>query len=120
MSILRLADAALRLVPTPKPGVNADAYARALHDWHRSTGFLKIFAAAGNLAIVASQLAEATDPASKAVVARLAANAPKPQTDVVSGEPRSQRNERQKILMRERRAAAKAEHTARANTDSAS
>jgi predicted proteasome-type protease len=119
-NILKLGAVALSHVPTPKAGVSADAYARDLHDWHRNTGSLKVYAAAGNLAIECALLTEATDEESRKFLAHLTANVSKLPTDVISGEPRVQRNERQARIMRERRAKAKAERTANANTDSRS
>jgi hypothetical protein len=103
-NILKLGAVALSHVPTPKDSVRAEAYARALHDWHRSTGYLKVYAAAANLAIEVALLTEADDTESKQFLAHLTANVSKLPTDVVMGEARAQRNERQKLLMRQRRA----------------
>jgi hypothetical protein len=107
-NILRTAAVALSHVPLPQPGIKAEPYARALHDWHRSTGSLKVYAAAANLAIEAALLTEAEDPESKKFLAHLTAQVSKLPTDIVSGESREQKNERQRLLMRKRRAAAKA------------
>jgi hypothetical protein len=109
--ILRLGAAALRHVPTPKPGVRADAYANALHDWHRSTGYVKIYAAAGNLAIIAAQLVEADDDESRKLLAHLERAVPAeklPSDKMANGRSREKFNEAQRELMRRRSAEAKA------------
>jgi hypothetical protein len=75
-NILKLGASALRAVPTPKPGVSADDYAQGLHDWHRPTGYLKIYGAAGNLAIIAAQLVEAQDEESRKLLEHLESSVP--------------------------------------------
>lgn len=110
MNVLKLGAAALRAVPTPKAGVNADVYARALRDWHRSTGHLKIYAAAGNLAILAAQLVEAEDEESKKLLAHLERVAPvekSPSDKMANGRSREAYNAAQREVMRRRSAAAK-------------
>jgi hypothetical protein len=110
-NILRLGAAALRHVPTPKPGVSADAYGRALADWHRSTGHLKIYAAAGNLAIIAAQLVEAQDEESRRLLAHLERSMPNeklPTDKMANGRTRADYNAAQRELMRRRSAEAKA------------
>ena|ERR1700722_11806064 len=118
-NLLKLGAAALRAVPTPKPGVSADVYARLLHDWHRSNGCLKIYGAAGNLAIIAAQLVEAQDEESKKLLAHLERVAPvdkSPSDKMANGRSRADKNAYQRDLMR-KRAAKKADAS---NSDSAS
>jgi hypothetical protein len=108
-NVLKLGAAALRSVPIPKPGVSADAYAGALHDWHKSH-FASIYAAAGNLAIIAAQLAEAQDDESKKLLAYLesqSSSEKSPSDRMANGRTRADYNRAQRDLMR-RRAAMKA------------
>jgi hypothetical protein len=111
-NILRLAATALSHVPAPQVGVTANDYGHAIQSWVASTGWLKVYAGAANLALQVALLTEAEDDESKKFLAHLerqaAARAPKLGTDIVSGESREQKNERQKLIMRARRAAKKA------------
>jgi hypothetical protein len=109
-NILKLGAAALRAVPTPKPGVSAAAYTRALHDWHRSTGLISIYGAAGNLAIIAAELVEAKDDKSKALLAHLerqSVNDKSPSDKMSNGRTREAYNAAQREVMRRRSAAAR-------------
>ena len=110
-NILRLAAAALAAVPTPKDGVTANQYGAALKDWHRAHA-THVYLHAANLAISVLMLTEAEDSESVKFLDHLerqaALRAPKLPTDSIKGESREQKNDRQKLLMRERRAAAKA------------
>jgi len=113
-SPLRRAGAALRSVPIPKPGVDAKAYAGALRDWSRSTGSIRVYMHAANLAIECALLAEAEDMESKRLLDHLdrqvaASNERLPTDRMPNGRSRDSYNAAQKKLMAEKRAKAKAE-----------
>jgi hypothetical protein len=112
-SPLRRAGAALRSVPIPKPGVCADAYGRALADWHRSTGSIRVYMHAANLAIECALLAEAEDVESKKLLDHLdrqvaASNERLPTDRMPNGRSRDSYNAAQKKLMAEKRVNARA------------
>jgi hypothetical protein len=119
---LRRAGAALRSVPTPKPGICADAYGRALADWHLSTGSIRVYMHAANLAIECALLAEAEDEESKKLLGHLdrqaaASNEKLPSDKMPNGRSRADYNAAQADFMRRKRAAKKADAS---NTDSTS
>jgi hypothetical protein len=117
---LRRAAAVLRSVPIPKLGVNAGDYARALHDWHRSTGSIRVYLHAANLTIECALLDEAQDTESKKLLAHLdrqvaSSNEKLPTDKMPNGRSRADHNAAMAELMRRKRAAKKAE--AASNTE---
>jgi hypothetical protein len=112
MTPLRRAGAALRSVPIPKPGVDAKTYAGALADWHRSTGSVRVYMHAANLAIECALLAEAEDAESRALLAHLdrqvAASNERLASDIMpNGRSRADYNAAQADFMRRKRQAKK-------------
>jgi hypothetical protein len=112
-NILKLAAAALRSVPTPRPGVNANDYAKALHDWHKSH-VADVYLHAANLAITVAQLTEAQDTESTKLLAFLEGQAGAPSTvklptDIMSnGRTRADHNKSMREVMRRRSEKSKA------------
>jgi hypothetical protein len=101
---MKLAAAALRAVPVPKPNEPSGTYGNRLREWNH--GRLEIETCAGNLALSAARASESEHPRTRELVAGLVSN-PLTQTDTVKGQSRADRNEYMADYMRRKRASAK-------------